>query len=90
MVRSTCSVNVIPLLLSHTYLMGFNFMQRQDWEAQTTGAHVKKGGLRVGLHDDGYSWRLNSARGSKCAALPSRKLLQPLPRATVSGSMGGG
>ena len=29
-------------------------MQRQDWEAQASGAHVKKGGLRVGLRDDGY------------------------------------
>ena len=43
-------------------------MQRQDWEAEATGAHVKKGGLRVGLHDDGYSQWLKSAQGSKCVS----------------------
>ena len=55
--------------------MEFNFMQRQDWEAEATGAHVKKGGLRVGLHDDGYSQWLKSAQGSKCVALPPQSHL---------------
>ena len=47
-------------------------MQRQDWEAQATGAHVKRGGLRVELHDDGYSRWLKSAQGSVCGT-PSPK-----------------
>lgn len=47
-VHSRCSVNVISLLLPHPYLMEFKFMQRQDWEAQATGGHTKKGGFRAG------------------------------------------